>query len=29
LREGERVVVYPGDKIDDGSRITPLVTSAR
>lgn len=25
LREGERVVVYPGDKVADGTRVAPLV----
>ncbi len=29
LREGERVVVYPGDKISDGQRVTPLVVGGR
>lgn len=29
LREGEQVVVYPGDKVTDGTRVTPLVVSAR
>lgn len=27
LREGERILVYPGDKVSDGSRIAPLVVS--
>jgi HlyD family secretion protein len=29
LREGERVIVYPGDKVTDGTRVTPLVVSGR
>ncbi|MSU48478.1 MAG: HlyD family efflux transporter periplasmic adaptor subunit [Opitutus sp.] len=29
LREGEQVVVYPGEKVSDGTRVTPLVVSAR
>jgi len=29
LREGDRVVIYPGDKVADGMRVTPLVVSAR
>ena len=29
LREGERVVVYPGDKVADGTRIAPIVMSGR
>ncbi len=29
LREGEQVVVYPGDKVTDGTRVTPLVVSGR
>ncbi|MEO5958377.1 MAG: HlyD family efflux transporter periplasmic adaptor subunit [Opitutaceae bacterium] len=29
LREGDRSIVYPGDKVHDGSRITPLVISPR
>lgn len=29
LREGERLVVYPGDKVVDGTRVTPLVIDAR
>jgi HlyD family secretion protein len=29
LREGERVAVYPGDKIDDGVRVRELVVGAR
>jgi HlyD family secretion protein len=29
LREGQTVVVYPGDKVEDGTRVTPLVISAR
>ena len=29
LREGESVVVYPGDKVSDGTRVQPLVVSAR
>ena len=29
LREGDRVVVYPGDKVADGSRIEPIVMSGR
>ncbi len=29
LREGERVVVYPGDKVADGTRVAPLQVDAR
>jgi HlyD family secretion protein len=29
LREGDRVVVYPGDKVSDGTRVTPLDVSGR
>jgi HlyD family secretion protein len=29
LREGQRVVVYPGDKVQDGTRVRPLVVSGR
>lgn len=29
LNEGARVVVYPGDKVGDGTRVTPLAISAR
>jgi HlyD family secretion protein len=29
LREGDRVVVYPGDKVLDGTRVTPLVIAGR
>lgn len=29
LREGERVIVYPGDKVADRARVTPLIVSAR
>jgi HlyD family secretion protein len=29
LREGDRVVVYPGDKVFDGTRVTPLVIAGR
>ncbi len=29
LREGEQVIVYPGDKVADGTRVTPLVVSGR
>ncbi|MSU22277.1 MAG: HlyD family efflux transporter periplasmic adaptor subunit [Opitutus sp.] len=29
LREGDRVIVYPGDKVADGSRIEPMVMSGR
>ena len=27
IREGENVIVYPGDKVVDGTRVTPLVVS--
>lgn len=27
LQEGERVVVYPGDKVTDGTRVTPLLVA--
>lgn len=29
LREGEHVVVYPGDKVTDGTRVTPLIIGGR
>jgi HlyD family secretion protein len=29
LREGDRVVVYPGDQVTDGARIAPLVVGVR
>ncbi len=29
LRAGDHVVVYPGDKVADGTRVTPLVVSPR
>ena len=29
LRAGDRVIVYPGDKIADGVRINPMVVSPR
>jgi len=29
LGESDRVVVYPGDKVSDGTRVTPLMVSAR
>jgi HlyD family secretion protein len=29
LREGEQVIVYPGDKVADGARVAPLVVSGR
>ncbi len=29
LTEGAQVVVYPGDKVSDGTRVTPLVVSGR
>lgn len=29
LAEGDRVVVYPGDRVADGTRITPLTIDAR
>ena len=29
LREGDQVVVYPGDKVIDGTRVAPLVVSTR
>jgi HlyD family secretion protein len=29
LQEGQTVVVYPGDKVEDGTRVTPLVIAAR
>ena len=29
LREGDQVVVYPGDKVADGTRVSPLVIDAR
>ncbi len=29
LQEGQTVIVYPGDKVQDGTRVTPLVVSAR
>jgi HlyD family secretion protein len=29
LREGEQVVVYPGDKVTDGTRVAPLAVGAR
>ncbi|MBC7368342.1 MAG: RND transporter, partial [Undibacterium sp.] len=27
LSEGQRVIVYPGDKVTDGSRITPIMVA--
>jgi HlyD family secretion protein len=27
LRAGERVVVYPGDKVTDGTRIVPVTVN--
>jgi HlyD family secretion protein len=29
LAEGEQVIVYPGDKVTDGTRVTPLVIDRR
>jgi HlyD family secretion protein len=29
LNEGDRIVVYPGDKVTDGARVTPLVVGER
>ena len=29
LREGDRVIVYPGDKISDGVRVRPMMVSPR
>jgi hypothetical protein len=29
LREGDTVIVYPGDKVAEGARVTPLVLDAR
>jgi HlyD family secretion protein len=29
LREGDRVIVYPGDKVADGVRVRPITVSAR
>jgi HlyD family secretion protein len=29
LREGERVIVYPGDKVADGTRVAGLDVSGR
>jgi HlyD family secretion protein len=29
LRESERVIVYPGDKVADGTRVAPLDVGAR
>jgi HlyD family secretion protein len=29
LTEGAQVVVYPGDKVSDGTRVAPLVVSGR
>ena len=29
LREGDRVIVYPGDKVTDGARVRPLTVSER
>ncbi len=29
LKEGEQVVVYPGDKVTDGTRVTPVDVSGR
>jgi HlyD family secretion protein len=29
LRECDRLVIYPGDKVTDGTRVTPLVIDAR
>jgi len=29
LREGDQVVVYPGDKVTDGSRVTPIQVNGR
>jgi HlyD family secretion protein len=29
LKEGDRLVVYPGDKVFDGTRVTPLVIDVR
>lgn len=29
LREGDRVIVYPGDKVADGARVRPLTVSER
>ena len=29
LREGEQVIVYPGDKVADGTRVTPLAVIGR
>jgi HlyD family secretion protein len=29
LRENDRVVIYPGDKVSDGTRVKPLLVTAR
>jgi HlyD family secretion protein len=29
LAEGARVIVYPGDKVQDGTRVSPLQIEAR
>jgi HlyD family secretion protein len=29
LAEGDHVIIYPGDKVTDGTRVAPLVVSAR
>jgi SOS-response transcriptional repressor LexA len=29
LRDGDQVVVYPGDKVSDGTRVAPLVIGGR
>ena len=29
LHEGDRVVVYPGDKVADGTRVIPIMVSNR
>ncbi len=29
LREGDRLVVYPGDKVQDGTRVRPLVIDVK
>jgi HlyD family secretion protein len=29
LREGENVIIYPGDKVTDGARIAPLMVTPR
>jgi HlyD family secretion protein len=29
LKEGERVILYPGDKVEDGARISPMTVGGR